>query len=101
MNLMDAITKLVKDNNKSKRWLSERMGYKNASGISNMLMRGNATIETLLHMCELFDYELTIQPKRKSGSRPMGQIVIDKIEAPEKRWTRKNTESDTEGGEAP
>ena len=77
MILKDAITQLVKDNNKTKRWVAEQLGYSNPSGITNMLARGNVNLETLNRICELFDYEVTIQPKRRTGQRPNGQIVLE------------------------
>lgn len=72
-----AILELLKDSKKSQVWLAEKMGYSRASGVSQMLSRGNITTETLIRICDLLDYEITLQPKRRSGSRPQGQIVID------------------------
>ena len=77
MNLKDAITQLCKDNGKTKRWLAAQMGYGNPSAISNMLARGNVTLNTLTKICVLFDYEVSIQPRRRSGQRPSGQIVLN------------------------
>lgn len=76
----EAIEKLLKDNRKSKTWLSEGMGYNRPTAISNMLARGNMALDTLCRICELLEYEVTIQPRRKSGVRPNGQIVIDRRE---------------------
>lgn len=75
-----AIEKLLADNRKNKTWLSEGMGYKRPTAISNMLARGNMELDTICRICELLEYEVTIQPRRKSGSRPNGQIVIDRRE---------------------
>ncbi len=75
--LNDAIRTLLSDNNKNQGWLAEKMGYAKPSGISQMLMRGNTTVDTLIRICDTMDYEITIQPKRKAGSRPQGQIIID------------------------
>jgi DNA-binding Xre family transcriptional regulator len=72
-----AIEQLLKDNNKNKIWLSEKLGYAGPSGISQMLMRGNITVETLCRICDALDYEVTVQPKRRVGVRPNGQIIID------------------------
>lgn len=77
MKQREAIEKLLKDNNKNKVWLSDSMGYTKSSAISMMLMRGNIMVDTLYQICQLFDYEITIQPKRRAGSRPSGQIVIE------------------------
>lgn len=77
MKQKEAVEALLKDNKKSKLWLSERMGYSKSTAISNMLARGNMTVDTLYRICELLDYEITIQPKRRAGARPTGQIIIE------------------------
>ena len=77
MIIKNAIKEIINTNNKSQSWLSEKMGYANPSGIGQMLQRGQITLSTLLRICEVFDYELTIQPKRTAGVRPKGQIIID------------------------
>ena len=78
MTQKDAIITLLSDNKKSQVWLAEKMGYARPSGVSQMLQRGNITVDTLLRICDLLDYEITIQPKRRVGARPQGQIVIDR-----------------------
>ena len=77
MKQPEAIEKLLKDNNKNKVWLAEQLGYAHPNGVSQMLKRGNVTVDTLYRICELFDYEITIQPSRRAGARPNGQIVIE------------------------
>ena len=59
----DAILTLLKENKKNQVWLSEKMGYSHPSGVGQMLQRGNITVDTLFQICELLDYEITIQPK--------------------------------------
>lgn len=76
MDFKDVIIALLKDNNKTRSWLSEKMGYAKVTGITQMLSRNNATVDTLLRICEIFDYEITIQPKRRAGARPAGQYII-------------------------
>lgn len=76
MDTTSAIKALIKDNGKSQVWLAEKMGYTHQSAIHNILMRGNLTVDTLYDICELFEYEVTIQPKRRAGARPAGQIVL-------------------------
>lgn len=76
----EVIEKLLSDNNKSKAYLAEEMGYQFSTAISNMLARGNMELNTLCRICEIMGFEVTIQPKRKSGPRPVGQIVIDRRE---------------------
>lgn len=77
MQLKDAVEKLLKDNNKTKSWLAESLGYALPTGVTNMLARGNVNLNTLCKICRLMDYEVTIQPKKKSGSRPKGQIILE------------------------
>jgi DNA-binding Xre family transcriptional regulator len=76
MKQTEVIEQILKDNNKNKSWLSDKMGI-GQTAVSNMLRRGNVTVDTLFQICELFDYEITIQPKRRAGSRPNGQIVVE------------------------
>ncbi len=78
MTQTDAIKALLEQNNKKKTWLAEKLGVRQ-NAISQMLKRGNITVDTLYQICELdgIEYEITIQPKRGPGARPKGQIVIE------------------------
>ena len=78
MKQTDAIKALLEQNNKKKTWLAEKLGVRQ-NAISQMLKRGNITVDTLYQICELdgIEYEITIQPKRGPGARPKGQIVIE------------------------
>lgn len=80
MTQKETIEKLLKDNNKTKSWLAEKLGYALPTGVTNMLARGNITVDTLIKICDLLDYEVSIQPKRRAGTRPQGQIVIERSE---------------------
>lgn len=77
MKLADAIEQLLKQNAKKKGWMAETLGWSSPSAVGNTLRRGNMTIETLLKLCDALGYEISVQPKRRAGSRPNGQIVID------------------------
>lgn len=77
MLIKEAIKILLKDNNKTQTWLSDRMGYNKPTAIANMLSRGNLTLDTLFTICEILGYEVTIQPKHRTGPRPRGQIVLE------------------------
>lgn len=77
MNMKDTIKRMLKDNNKSQAWLAEKLNYAGTNAINNKLSRGNMKVSDLYRTCEALDYELTIQPKRRAGARPSGQIVID------------------------
>ena len=76
MTQRDAIETLLRQEGKSKGWLADKLGVKQ-NAISQMLKRGNITVDTLYQICEIFEYEITIQPNRKPGSRPSKQIVIE------------------------
>ncbi len=77
MNVREGIKAVLKDNHKTQVWLMGKMGYTTPSGINRLLSRNNLTIKTLYRICEILDYEITIQPKRRAGTRPQGQIVFD------------------------
>ena len=63
MNFKEALKKLIKDNNKSHASLSELIGRKNPTFISNMVSRGNCNVDTLLEITDALGYEIVIKPK--------------------------------------
>ena len=69
MTQKEAIEALLKQEGKTK-------GVKQ-NAISQMLKRGNITVDTLYQICEILEYEITIQPKRRVGARPNKQIEIE------------------------
>lgn len=71
------IKQMTEDNSKTLKWLSDRLSYKSPSALTTQLARGNITLQTFYKICEAMDYEITIQPKGKRGTRPTGQIVVD------------------------
>lgn len=76
MTIKEAIKSLLKYKKTTQSALADKMGYASPSGIGQMLQRGNLTVETLVKICDLLDYEVTIQPKR-GGRRPEGQFIIE------------------------
>lgn len=76
MTIKEAIKSLLKYKKTTQSALADKMGYASPSGIGQMLQRGNLTVETLIKICDLLDYEVSIQPKR-GGRRPEGQFIID------------------------
>lgn len=76
MTIKKALIKLISDNNSTQTDLAMKLGYKRQSSISSLLFRGNLTVETLQKICNVYGYEITIQPKRIAGARPKGQIVF-------------------------
>lgn len=77
MDFKNIVESMLKENNKSKAYLADKMGI-SPQAISMMMKRGNATIDTLCKVCEILDYEVTIQPNRTRGARPNGQMVLEK-----------------------
>jgi hypothetical protein len=63
MKLGEAINKLVKDNKKSHASLSEMIGRKNPTFISNIVGRSNSNVTTLLEITDALGYEVIIRPK--------------------------------------
>ena len=63
MKLGEAINKLVKDNKKSHASLAQMIGRKTSTFISNMVIRGNTNIDTLLEITDALGYEIIIRPK--------------------------------------
>lgn len=80
MTLKNAILEMLEYRKTSQVVISEKMGYKYPSAIGQMLKRGNVTVSVLSKMADLMDYEVVLQPKRITGKRPEGQIVIDRSE---------------------
>ena len=63
MIFKDALKKLIKDNNQSHASLSQLIGKKNPTYISNMVVRGSCTVTTLLEITDALGYEIYIKPK--------------------------------------
>ena len=77
MRVNEAITQILKEKKQSKAMLSRKLGYPHDTAVNNILAKNNLTIDMLYTLCELLDYEITVQPKRTGGRRPEGQIVLD------------------------
>ena len=63
MKFREAMNKLIKDNKKSHASLAELIGRKNPTFISNLVVRGNCNVDTLLEIADALGYELIIKPK--------------------------------------
>ena len=63
MLLKEALTKLIKDNNHSHASLSALIGRKNPTFISNIVIRDNCNVNTLLEITDALGYEICIKPK--------------------------------------
>jgi hypothetical protein len=63
MKLGEAINKLVKDNKKSHASLAKMMGRKTSTYISNICIRNNTNVNTLLEITDVLGYEVIIKPK--------------------------------------
>jgi hypothetical protein len=65
MKLGDAINKLVKDNKQSHASLAQLIGRKTPTYISNICIRSNTNVNTLLEITDALGYELIIRPINK------------------------------------
>ena len=63
MNFNEALKKLIKDNNKSYGSMAEMIGRKTPTFISDIIMRNNCNIDTLLEITDALGYEIIIKPK--------------------------------------
>lgn len=79
MQLGDAINKLVKDNKKSHASLSQLIGRKNPTYISNICIRSNTNVNTLLEITDALDYEVVIRPRNQENSEGRS-IILEKTE---------------------
>lgn len=82
MTAVEVIKAMLKEKGETQSSIAEKMGYGKATAVNNMLSRGNMTVDTILEMCEIMGYEITVQPKRIKGARPSGQMVIDEESKP-------------------
>ena len=77
MKFKEALTKLIKDNNKSHASMAELIGRKNPTFISNMVSRGNCNIDTLLEITDALGYEIVIKPK-SGENKPERTIRLER-----------------------
>lgn len=78
MNLKDAIKKLIKDNNSSYARLAEKLGYKKATSISNIVIAGDTKVSILMKICDELDYDIVIKP-RGGDKRAERTVLLDKL----------------------
>lgn len=69
MKVSEAIVKALKDSGKGIQWLADKLEYNQSSGISNMIARGGATVETLCHICNILGYTLVMEPLDESKEK--------------------------------
>lgn len=78
MNLKEAMHKLIEDNNSSFARLAERLGYKRASSIGDIVGRGDTKVSILINICNELDYDIVIRP-RGGNDRAERTIVLDEV----------------------
>lgn len=71
------VKQLLSENNKTQKWLVDKMGLTSTGSFRNQLSRGNMNLDTFCRLCNAMDYEVTIQPKSRRGVRPASQIIVD------------------------
>lgn len=75
MDFKDAVKQLLRDNDKTQLWLANELGSRSQSRVSKMLENNNITIKNLIALCEVFGYEILLQPK--SADHAPYAVVID------------------------
>jgi len=75
MRIGEAIKKAMKDKKITQLELSKKMGAKSQSVVAQRLRMDNLSIDKILEMLDIIDYEIVIQPK-KNGRRPVGTYVV-------------------------
>lgn len=78
MNLKEAMHKLIEDNNSSFARLAERLGYKRASSIGDIVGRGDTKVSILINICNELDYDIVIRP-RGGNDRAERTVVLDEV----------------------
>lgn len=78
MNLKECLRKMIEDNNSSFARLAERLGYKRALSIGDIVGRGDTKVSILINICNELDYDIVIRP-RGGNDRAERTIVLDKV----------------------
>ena len=76
MILGDAFKEMMKTRGMNQSWVTKKMGYKSSSALWSIIAKNNTTVDTLLRVCDILDYDIVLQPKRMRGRKAEGQIVI-------------------------
>lgn len=74
MNLTEALKKIVADSRTSYGRLAERMGYKKASSIGDIVSRGDTKVSILMKICNELDYDIIIKPR--GGSEVANRTIV-------------------------
>lgn len=77
MFINEAISRIMKEKGVTQKAMAESIGKKYATDVSSRLASRNMTFNKAIEMLSVMGYEVTVQP-RKAGSRPLGQIVIER-----------------------
>ena len=75
MNIRDCFKEICRVKRTTLSELGENMGY-----TTNAFGRKGVTLETVLKAANAADYEVVLQPKRRSGRRTPDQFVIGRDE---------------------
>ena len=78
MNLKECLRKMIDDNNSSFARFAERLGYKRASSIGDIVGRGDTKVSILINICNELDYDIIIRP-RGGNDRAERTIVLDEV----------------------
>lgn len=77
MTINKIIAKIMKEKGVTQQSMAESIGKKKATDVSARLHSHNMTFDKAIEMLSVMGYEVTVQPRRP-GSRPAGQIVVER-----------------------
>ena len=77
MVINEAIAKIMKEKGVTQKAMAESIGKEKATDVSARLASKNMTFNKAIEMLSVMGYVVTVQPRR-AGSRPTGQIVIER-----------------------
>lgn len=82
MNLKEAITKLISDNNSTHANLAKRLGLKSPASIGNIVSRGDCKVSALFNICNELGYDIVLKPRHGDGKSER-TIVITEMDVEE------------------
>jgi hypothetical protein len=74
MNLTNALKKMIDDCRTSYGRLAERMGYKKASSIGDIVARCDTKVSILMRICDELDYDIVLKPR--GGSEVANRTIV-------------------------
>lgn len=89
MDVAVAIKAMLWRNGKTQKWLSNEMGYNTISGIGNIIVRKNVTLDVLCEICNILGYEIILKRTDGDGSDEYDEILLEGRGYHKRKWNRK------------